>query len=137
VSEKKTGVIIGVLGLILAIPSAIVALNEIGTIHIFPHLFGGPSSSGCGESGEITLSTASAPRGGSLTVYGSCFEPGELVEIRIHVTSVGSVTANSEGKFTQTVVVPESAPPPSFPTDVVATGHSSLKSGTAPFSTTS
>jgi hypothetical protein len=84
---------------------------------------------------EITLSRASAPRGAKLTVFGSGFRSGELVEIRVHVTTVGTVTADSEGKFRQDVTVPESAPPPNFPTSVSATGHSSIKTATAPFST--
>ncbi len=131
--SQKNGVIIGVLGLVLAVPSAIVALNELGTINLFPHFF--DSSNGCGSAAEITLSTASAPRGARVTVYGSCFEPGERVVIRIHVTDVGSATADSDGKFTQTVTVPQSAPPPGFPTDIIATGRSSSGSGSAPFTT--
>src|SRR5207249_5404969 len=82
---------------------------------------------------EITLSGGTAPRGASITVSGSGFSPGELVEIRVHVTSVGTVTADSKGRFAQKVTVPESAPPPGFPTSVAATGHSSLKTATAPF----
>lgn len=38
-SDKRTGVVIGVLGLLLAIPGTIVALNELGTINIFPVIF--------------------------------------------------------------------------------------------------
>jgi hypothetical protein len=84
---------------------------------------------------EVTLSRATAPRGATVTVYGSGFQPGESVEIRVHVTVVGSSTANSQGIFKQNIVIPESAPPPGFPTSISATGHSSIKSASAPFST--
>lgn len=84
---------------------------------------------------EITLSASTAPRGGKVTVYGSGFQPAETVDIRVHVTVVGSATADSSGKFTQQITIPQSAPPPGFPTDISATGHSSIKTGSAPFST--
>lgn len=84
---------------------------------------------------EITLSAATAPRGGKITVNGSGFQPGETVEIRVHVTTVGDVIADSAGQFRQLITIPQSAPPPGFPTSVSATGHSSIKTGTAPFST--
>lgn len=84
---------------------------------------------------EITLSRATAPRGASITVSGSGFCAGEIVEIRVHVTSVGTATADGNGGFTQQVAIPSSAPPPGFPTSVAATGHTSSKTATAPFST--
>lgn len=142
-SNRQSGVVIGVLGLLLAIPGTVVALNELGMIDVFPTIFDGgqgngpEGQSGCGRSApaEITLSTGSAPRGASVTVFGSCFRPGERVGLRVHVTEVGSATADSAGSFTQTIKIPESAPPPGFPTDVTATGKSSLTSASAPFST--
>jgi hypothetical protein len=84
---------------------------------------------------EITLSRSTAPRGAVLTIFGSGFSPGELVEIRVHVTTVATVTADSDGKFTQQITVPPSAPPAGFPTSIAATGHTSVKTATAPFST--
>lgn len=92
---------------------------------------------GCGvtEPPVVTLSEGQAPRGGQVTVYGSCFQPDELVEIRVHATEVGSATADSKGDFTQIITIPQSAPPPGFPTDISATGKRSVKTGTAPFQT--
>lgn len=98
----------------------------------------GGNTGGDGTGGtiaEITLSDSSAARGSPITVTGSGFEPGELVEIRVHVTTVGTVTADSNGSFRQRVTVPDAAPPPGFPTSVAATGHSSVKTATAPFTT--
>lgn len=84
---------------------------------------------------EITLSTGSAPKGAQVTVFGQCFEPGERVQIRVHTTEVGSATADTEGSFEQTITVPPSAPPPGFPTSISATGRSSIKTASAPFTT--
>ena len=111
----------------------VVALIGAGVLHWRPPAFDGSGPSAAPA--EITLSRASAPRGWKVTVYGSGFQPGELVEIRVHVTTVGTVTADSQGKFTQEVTVPDSAPPPGFPTSISATGHSSIKTAEAPFST--
>jgi hypothetical protein len=137
---------IGIVGLILAVPSAVVALNELGTINVFPQIFDSPeqrespdpgdgSGDGCGARApaQVTLSTGSARKGADVTVYGSCFRPGERVDIRVHARVVGSATANSEGNFTQTVTIPPSAPAPGFPTDITATGTTSVKSASAPF----
>lgn len=91
-------------------------------------------SKACGPV-EVTLSTGSAPKGAQVTVFGQCFEPGERVQIRLHTTEVGSATANTEGSFEQTITVPTSAPPPGFPTSISATGRSSIKTASAPFTT--
>lgn len=85
---------------------------------------------------EITLSNGHAARGAKVTVYGRCFQPGERVQLRVHVADVGSATADGDGSFTQTITIPDSAPPAGFPTDVSATGRTSIKTGTAPFETT-
>jgi hypothetical protein len=106
----------------------------VGGSFLLPGPSGGGGGGGHpGESAEITLSDGSAPRGATLTVSGSGFSSAELVELRVHITTVGTVTADSNGRFTQKVTVPESAPPPGFPTSVSATGHSSSKTATAPF----
>jgi hypothetical protein len=84
---------------------------------------------------EIKLSRATAARGASVTISGSGFQPGESVELRIHQEPIGTAKADAEGKFSQAVTIPPSAPPPGFPTSISATGRSSSKSGTAPFST--
>ena len=135
------GIVIGVLGLCLALPGTLVALNELGKISIFPKIFtdsppddggGDDQAPSCkGQAAAITLSTGEARRGQKVTVYGTCFKPSERVEIRLHVEMVGSANASSEGKFTQTITVPRSAPL-NFPTSVTATGTVSVRSASAP-----
>jgi hypothetical protein len=122
---------------IATVVAILAGLNQLGLIPAFHPDGSGPAPAhqDVAVPAEITLSSATGPRGGSLTVNGSGFQPGELVEIRVHVTVVGTVTADSKGSFTQKVTIPQSAPPPGFPTSVSATGHSSIKTGTAPFST--
>ena len=140
--SERTGIMIGIVGLILAVPGTVVALNEMGTISVFPQFLDSSetgdstdSGDGCGvrAPAELTLSTGSARRGAEVTVYGSCFKPGERVDIRVHASVVGSATADNEGKFTQTIKIPQSAPNPGFPTDISATGKTSVKSASAPF----
>jgi len=119
---------------VVTIVSGIVAINEAGWINIFPRFV---TSSTCGFAtpAEITASTDRAPKGAAVTVHGSCFDAGERVVIRVHVTEVGSATADSAGKFVQEIKVPQSAPPAGFPTSIIATGRSSIKTATAPFTT--
>jgi hypothetical protein len=143
----RTGLVIGVIGLVLAIPGTLVALDQLGQIDLpgWDWTDGpGPDDGndpdpgdGCGFAApaEVTLSTGQAPRGSEVTVYGTCFEPGERVVIRVHVTEVGSATADTSGGFTQVITIPDSAPPPGFPSDISATGRSSAKTGSASFST--
>jgi len=141
---RKLYTMVGALAAVLTI---LTSLNSMGVTHIgfgstTPLEFPGTSAPSLppGQDtqeapAEITLSSGTVPRGGKLTVHGSGFKPGETVEIRVHVTSVGAVTADSTGRFTQTVTVPQDAPPPGFSTSVSATGHSSVKTATAPFAT--
>lgn len=131
-------VIAAVLGIVSSVLAIVASLNELGVISAFPRLVMStppPTAAPPSETAEITLSQDRAPRGATLTVNGSGFQSAELVEIRIHVTTVGTARADSSGRFRQTVTVPSSAPPPGFPTSVWATGHSSGRTGTAPFST--
>jgi hypothetical protein len=93
-----------------------------------------PSSSPATASAQISLSRPTAPRGSSLTVYGSGFRPNELVQIMIQDTFVANVTADSQGQFTQDITIPNSAPPAGVQTSIVATGEM-LDTATAPFST--
>ncbi len=93
-----------------------------------------PSSPRATTSAQISLSRPTAPRGSSLTVYGSGFHPNELVQITIQDTIVATVTADSQGQFTQDITIPNSAPPSQVQTSVVATGEM-LDTATAPFST--
>lgn len=145
VTSLPRQVLLGVIGLIVVVGSFLLPDNgkdhttggtEVTTIpDNRPTAPRPPSCAFDTSTPEITLSADHAPRGAALTVFGSGFCAGELVEIRVHVTSVGTATADGTGRFTQRVTVPESAPPPGFPTDVAATGHTSSKTATAPFST--
>jgi hypothetical protein len=94
-----------------------------------------PDPGGAGVSDSVRTCAPIHARGGRVTVYGGGFQPVETVDIRVHATVVGSATIYSSGKFTQQITIPESAPPPGFPTDISATGRSSIKTGSAPFST--
>jgi len=138
-SGGRSALVIGIIGLCLAVPGTVVALNEMGGIDLFPKFFvDNGSSSDCASiaaPATLTLSKGQARRGEEITVHGRCFRPGERVEIKLHVETVGSATADSAGDFEQTVTVPESAPAPPFPTDVIAVGQSSIKSARAPFKT--
>ncbi|MPZ50795.1 MAG: hypothetical protein GEU75_16100 [Dehalococcoidia bacterium] len=137
--NNHSAIIVGVLGLLLAVPGFLLALNELGSVNLYRPFFGSPEAPAevCGTSApaEITLSENTAPRGHEVTVFGTCFRPAERVQIRVHVFEVGSATANSDGDFTQTIVIPESAPL-NFPTMISATGRSSIKTGAAPFTAT-
>lgn len=135
---KNVSIVVGIIGSLVGIFIAIATyLNSRpetppdGGSHVES------SGVGCGVTvpAEITLSAGHAARGAQVTVYGKCFQPGERVELRVHVTEVGSATADSDGGFTQTITIPDSAPPAGFPTDIVATGRQSIKTGTAAFET--
>jgi hypothetical protein len=144
---QRTGLVIGIVGLVLAVPGTLVALDQLGQIDLpgwdwvddpGPDDVDDPDpGGGCGFAApaEVTLSAASAPRGSEVTVYALCFEPGERVVIRIHATEIGSATADTAGAFEQVVTIPESAPL-NFPTDISATGRSSVKTGAAAFTVT-
>lgn len=138
--NSRSSIIIGILALILAIPSFFVALNELEVIHAYSPFFGNNTAdtlTDCGSTApaEITLSNNTAGRGETIDVFGICFRPGERVAIRVHVTEVGSATADSNGDFTQSIVIPSSAPL-NFPTAISATGRQSIKTGSAPLTVT-
>ena len=135
-------IIAGVVGIIITVSQF---LDHDGGSHSNPptetnaHTVSPPTDpgSGCGLAApaEVTLSAGKAPRTAQVTVYGSCFQPGERVVIRVHATEVGSATADSKGGFTQRITIPDSAPPPGFPTEISATGRQSVKTGSASFQT--
>ncbi len=141
------GKALAALAIALAVPGTLVSLNELGTVDLFPRFIAsedareitipGGTKAPCGIAApaEITLSADKARRGDTIKVFGSCFHAGERVVLRVHTDEVGSATADSSGHFEQSVTIPESAPPPSFPTAVAATGKSSIKTATAPFTT--
>lgn len=84
---------------------------------------------------KVTISASSAKVGAKLTVKGSNFWATELVDVRLHVTTVAQVQADDKGAFSVVITVPANAPPPGFPASITATGQSSAKSAQAPFET--
>ncbi|MFZ1287982.1 MAG: hypothetical protein WAR57_13200 [Candidatus Phosphoribacter sp.] len=84
------------------------------------------------ETPHITVSPSVARVGDSITVSGTNYYANETVAVRLHTTVLAQVVADADGSFTTTVEVPQSAPPPSFPSSVVATGETSAKSAQIP-----
>lgn len=84
---------------------------------------------------RVTISPSSAREGASVTVTGSRYWPTEFIDVRLHVALLAQVQADENGEFSVAITVPSSAPPPGFPTSIIATGQSSLRSAEAPFQT--
>jgi hypothetical protein len=84
------------------------------------------------ETPHITVSPSSARVGDSITVSGTNYYANETFAVRLHTTVLAQVEADADGSFTTTVEVPEGAPPPSFPSSVVATGETSATSAEVP-----
>lgn len=79
----------------------------------------------------ITTSTSVAGPGGSLTVFGSSFVPGETITLVLHSTPVtlGTTTADASGSFSTNVTIPSDTPPGAH--KLIATGSSGDSSTTA------
>jgi hypothetical protein len=82
---------------------------------------------------QIALSRASAPKGAAVTVTGTGFCPADIVDIFVHLSPAGSPTTDSRGNLTYTITVPQSAPPPGFPTEIRADSRSNRGNASAPF----
>ncbi len=87
---------------------------------------------------SVFLNRDSGTGGTQVKVSGEGFAAGETVELRFHTTDIGRTTANADGKFSNVgVEIPDgygwSAP---HQYQVVATGRTSIKSATAPFTLT-
>ncbi|WP_137844282.1 cutinase family protein [Microbacterium sp. 2FI] len=69
---------------------------------------GAPVDPDPGAGPSLQLSATSVTRGGSLTITGSGFDAGDVLEIWIRSTPVllGSSTADADGSFTATVTIP-------------------------------
>jgi hypothetical protein len=82
---------------------------------------------------SITLSSSTARIGEQVTVTGSKFWPGEVVDIYVEGIQVPPpATADDQGSFTVVVTVPSSALP-DIDTVIVASGRTSAKSARFPF----
>jgi len=79
----------------------------------------------------VTSNTSSIGSGGSLTVTGSNFVPGETITLDLHSTPVmlDTTAADGTGAFTATVTIPSDAPPGAH--TIVATGASGDAASTA------
>ena len=80
----------------------------------------------------------SGPGGTAVRVSGEGFGPGERVVLRFHTEQIGSTTTNSAGKFSNVdVTIPTTLSefaPQQF--NLVATGESSIRTATTPFTLT-
>src|ERR1039458_8624618 len=77
----------------------------------------------------ITASSACSVPGGSLTVGGTNFAPGESVTVTLSGTTLGTTTTGSANSFSTTVTIPSTATPGTSYT-IVATGASGDSSST-------
>lgn len=85
---------------------------------------------------SVSLSPSSGPVGTSITVSGQGFSAGETVEIRFSVTQLATVVTNRAGAFSGVVIKVPAGSPKGFPFSVTATGRTSVKSASAPFTVT-
>jgi hypothetical protein len=80
----------------------------------------------------------SGPGGTTILVSGEGFDPGERVVLRFHTDQIGSTTANGDGKFSNVAVTIPSTlsefAPRQF--ELIATGQSSVRTATTPFTLT-
>jgi hypothetical protein len=117
---------------------AVLALAVLGVIaFIFYQLFLKPGVPPfLGEPASIFLSSTGGPVGARVSVSGTGFAPNEEVIIRFHTDQVVRTTANSEGAFTSVEFIVPTWPYGNFPGtqfQVTATGQSSIKTATAPY----
>jgi hypothetical protein len=124
--------VLGVIG------CAVLALAVLGVIaFVFYQLFLKPGVPPfLGEPASIFLSSTGGPVGARVSVSGTGFAPNEEVIIRFHTDQVVRTTANSEGAFTSVEFIVPTWPYGNFPGtqfQVTATGQSSIKTATAPY----
>jgi hypothetical protein len=98
---------------------AIVAISVIGVLWATPAFAYGPNAP------VVGLSTSIIPPGGSLTVSGSSYQPGEGITIVLHSfpATVGTTTADPSGNFSTTVTIPSDTPLGNH--TITATGNTS------------
>ena len=78
----------------------------------------------------LTFSAPQATPGTSLTITGTAFQAGEVVQLWFNGASIGSQTADTKGGFSATFVIPALA---AGAYDVTATGATSAKTVTMPY----
>jgi hypothetical protein len=83
----------------------------------------------------LTTSAPTARKGAQVRVSGTRFQANEMVTVRLHTTQVAQPTADGNGAFSVSITVPQDAPPAGFSTSIIATGRTSSRSASAPFST--
>lgn len=86
---------------------------------------------------SITLSNTSAHTGGHVTVTGSQFQAGEMVDIEVDLELVKRLTADPRGSFTAVITIPEDIVVQAPQHDVSATGRTSARSDDLPIHITS
>ncbi len=75
----------------------------------------------------LIVSPQSGVKGTSVTVQGSNFYPNEPIKIYLRATLVQQATANEQGAFSATFIVPDTAQP-GIPTTITAAGAASARS---------
>jgi hypothetical protein len=98
---------------------AMAAISMAGVLWASPAFAYGPNAP------FITVSISVVPPGGSLTVNGQGFQPGEGITLQLFSTPVtlGTTTADPTGAFSTSVTIPASTPVGNH--TIVATGNTS------------
>lgn len=84
-----------------------------GLVAAISLLCSGPAFAYGPNAPSVTTNTSSVTPGGTLVVTGTGFEPNSLITLVLHSDPVtlGTVTANANGSFTDEVTVPSDTPP--------------------------
>jgi uncharacterized protein YkwD len=86
------------------------------------------------EQTRITLGQSGLAMGQSVALTGQGYQPGEKVSITVgQGTRVATVTADSNGRFSTTITIPDAIPYADQPQVLRATGADSKKQAEAPF----
>jgi hypothetical protein len=86
------------------------------------------------ETPHIALSRSSVRVGDSITVSGRNYYANETVEVRFNGRIVAQVEADGNGSFKTAITVPDDGTPSSFPSTIIASGETSIKSAEVPVS---
>lgn len=129
--DSKLGMaaaLVTIIGFVLGLPITLIQLGVVGNTRI-------PGLPGSAISATLSISTGSGPSGTEVTLSGSGFGGGEVVEIRFQTDVIATAQASGDGAFSGVHArIPGSfdafAPQQS---DIVAVGRSSSRSATAQF----
>lgn len=129
-TSDKIAKYVAIIGGVLAICAGLGIPTQLGAFGDF-RIPGLPGR----EVAAISLSRGEGPSGTEVTVTGSGFEGGEIVDIRFHTEKVGEAQVDGDGGFVGDVTIPGSfdafAGGQSF--DISASGRSSVRHASQPF----